>query len=216
LSGLVLIGPPGAGKGTQAKILQKRLGIDHISSGDLLRAAIATGTSKGRDAKRYMDRGELVPDDLVVSLIEERLIEDAARAFLLDGFPRTVRQAETLADMLARKGRSIDAALSLDVPTDELVARLGGRRTCRTCGAMFHMVFDPPRSPGVCDRCGGELYQREDDNEETIRARLRVFEKQTQPVLEHYAKQGKLRAVDGRGTPSEVSERVVAIIGDAR
>ena len=194
-------------------MLQQRLGLEHISSGDLLRAAIATGSSKGQQAKLYMDRGDLVPDDVVVSLIEDKLVHDNGGGFLLDGFPRTVNQAETLATMLGRRGRAIDAALSLDVPTEELVARLGGRRTCRVCGAMFHMAFDPPRIANVCDRCGGELYQRDDDNETTIRERLKVFERQTQPVLEHYAKLGKLRAVDGCGTPAQVAERVVKVIG---
>jgi adenylate kinase len=216
LSGLVLIGPPGAGKGTQAKMLQARLGVAHISSGDLLRAAIAEDSEKGRRAKEFMDRGDLVPDTLVVALIEERLDREANREFLLDGFPRTVAQAEILAAMLADRHGCISAALSLEVPREELVARLSGRRTCRTCGAMFHLVFDPPKVAGRCDRCGGELYQRDDDNEDTIRARLEVFDRQTQPVLDFYARQGKLRAVQGCGTPAEVLERVVTAIEGSR
>jgi adenylate kinase len=212
VAGLVLIGPPGAGKGTQAKMLEERFGVAHISSGDLLRAAIRDGSKRGKEAKAYMDRGELVPDELVVALIEDRLMREDGNGFLLDGFPRTVRQAETLSSMLTRHRRSIDAALSLQVPTEELVTRLGGRRTCRVCGAMYHLRFDPPRVPGRCDRCGGELYQRDDDNEGTIRARLEVFARQTQPVLQYYAQRSKLREVDGCGTPAEVLKRIVAVI----
>lgn len=216
MAGLVLIGPPGAGKGTQAKMLQGRLGVAHISSGDLLRAAIRAGSQNGRQAKTYMERGELVPDDVVVSLIEDQLAKDAERGFLLDGFPRTLTQAEALGTMLKRRERCVDAAVSLIVPVEELVARLGGRRTCRLCGAMYHMKFDPPKAPGVCDKCGGELYQRDDDNADTIRARLKVFERQTEPVLDYYRKKGKLREVDGLGSPSEVLDRVVGALGLGR
>lgn len=197
-------------------MLEKRLGVAHISSGDLLRAAIAEDSEKGRRAKEFMDRGDLVPDTLVVALIEERLDREADRGFLLDGFPRTVAQAEILAAMLAERRRCISAALSLEVPREELVARLSGRRTCRSCGAMFHLVFDPPKAADRCDRCGGELYQRDDDNEDTIRARLVVFDRQTQPVLDFYGRRGKLRAVQGCGTPAEVLERVVAAIEGSR
>jgi len=213
VAGLVLIGPPGAGKGTQAKMLKGRLGVSHISSGDLLRAAIATDGEPGRSAKQYMERGELVPDSLVVSLIEEELLRQNGRGFLLDGFPRTVTQAETLTDMLDRLHRHVDAAVSLSVPVDELIERLGGRRTCRVCGAMYHARFDPAKVPDVCDKCGGHLYQRDDDKPEVIRARLDVFNRQTEPVLDYYRKEGKLRQVNGLGSPQEVLERVVGALG---
>jgi adenylate kinase len=213
VAGLVLIGPPGAGKGTQAKMLEGRLGVAHISSGDLLRSAIRDDSQKGREAKTYMERGELVPDALVMSLIEEELVRQNGHSFLLDGFPRTIGQAEALTGMLSRLESDIDGAVSLRVPAEELIARLGGRRTCRICGAMYHMKFDPPRVGGVCDKCGGELYQRDDDNDDTIRARLVVFQKQTQPVLDYYRKRGKLHDIDGIGTPAEILERVVTALG---
>lgn len=213
MTGLVLIGPPGAGKGTQAKMLQGRLGVAHISSGDLLRAAIREGSDKGREAKTFMERGELVPDGIVVSLIEDQLTKDEDRGFLLDGFPRTLTQAEELGSMLKRRQKCVDAAVSLIVPAEELVARIGGRRTCRVCGAMFHMKFDPPKTDRVCDKCGGELYQRDDDNADTIRARLKVFHRQTEPVLDYYRKKGKLREIDGLGSPAEVLDRVVVALG---
>jgi adenylate kinase len=213
VAGLVLIGPPGAGKGTQARLLESRLGIAHISSGDLLRAAIGEGCSRGREAHEYMERGDLVPDDLVVALIEDELVRENSKGFLLDGFPRTVGQAVALSAMLTRLHRDVDAAVSLLVPVEEVVARLGGRRTCRVCGSMFHMKFDPPKAAGLCDKCGGELYQRDDDNDDTIRARLKVFERQTEPVVDYYKKEGKLREVDGSGPPAQVFERVVAALG---
>lgn len=214
MAGLVLIGPPGAGKGTQAKMLEGRLGVAHISSGDLLRSAIREDSDKGREAKTYMERGELVPDDLVMSLIEEELVRQNGHGFLLDGFPRTVGQAEALTGMLKRLDRGIDAAVSLRVPAEELIARIGGRRTCRVCGAMYHMKFDPPRNDSICDKCGGELYKRDDDNDDTIRARLSVFHRQTEPVLDYYRERGKLHDVDGLGSPNEILERVVAAIGE--
>lgn len=187
--------------------------MSHISSGDLLRAAIREGSDKGERAKAYMDRGELVPDDLVVALIEDHLPVENGAGFLLDGFPRTLSQAESLSAMLTRVGRRIGAAVSLQVPDEELVARLGGRRTCRVCGAMFHMRFDPPKVAGRCDRCGGELYRRADDNDGTIRARLEVFARETQPVLDYYARRGELRQIDGQGTPGEVLDRLVDAVG---
>ena len=213
MAGLVLIGPPGAGKGTQAKMLKGRLNVVHISSGDLLRESIREESARGREAKTYMERGQLVPDTLVVSLIEEELARENGRGFLLDGFPRTVVQAEALTSMLSKLHRRVDATVSLRVSAEELVARLGGRRTCRVCGAMYHVKFDPPKAAGLCDKCGGELYQRDDDNDDVIRARLKVFERQTQPVLDYYRAKGNLHEVDGMGAPSEVLERVVAALG---
>lgn len=195
-------------------MLEGRLGVAHISSGDLLRSAIREDSDKGREAKTYMERGELVPDDLVMSLIEEELVRQNGHGFLLDGFPRTVGQAEALTGMLKRLDRGIDAAVSLRVPAEELIARIGGRRTCRVCGAMYHMKFDPPRNDSICDKCGGELYKRDDDNDDTIRARLSVFHRQTEPVLDYYRERGKLHDVDGLGSPNEILERVVAAIGE--
>ena len=213
VTGLVLIGPPGAGKGTQAKMLEGRLGVAHISSGDLLRAAVREDSEYARTAQSFMERGELVPDEVVVGLIEGQLLKENGRGFLLDGFPRTVVQAEVLAGMLSRLRRCVDAAIRLMVPVEEVVARLSGRRTCRVCGAMYHIEFDPPKAPGACDKCGGELYQRDDDKPETIRARLEVFRRDTEPVVEYYRAKGKLREVDGLGSPGEVLDRVVAALG---
>jgi adenylate kinase len=208
---IVLLGPPGAGKGTQAKLMLERTGMVHISTGDLLRAAVASGSALGQAAKGYMDRGELVPDALVTDMIRERLAPlGASPSFMLDGFPRTVAQAEALEQMLAAQGYPLDHVVSLDVPREELVRRLSGRRTCRRCNAMFHVLFDPPRHPGVCDRCGGELYQREDDGEDTIRARLDVYDRATAPLVAFYRGRSLLREVDGTGATGDVRDRVLA------
>jgi adenylate kinase len=187
-----------------------RTGMAHISTGDILRAAVASGSALGTAAKDYMDRGELVPDALVTDMIRERLAQmGATPSFMLDGFPRTVAQAEALDTMLASHGAPLDHVVSLEVPREELVRRLSGRRTCRRCSAMFHESFDPPRRPGVCDRCGGELYQREDDSEETIGARLDVYDRATAPLIAFYRRRGLLREVDGIGTAADVLDRVL-------
>ena len=210
---LVLLGPPGAGKGTQARTLVKRFGIPQISSGDLLRAAVRDGTALGVEAKRYMDRGELVPDDLVVRMIEQRLAEpDAKKGWILDGFPRSLGQAQALGAMLKRGGIAIDKVVAVSVPEDDLVERLAGRRTCRNCGAMYHVEFDPPKITGVCDKCGSELYQREDDSEKTVRNRFRVFHESTRPLLDYYGKAGVLAKVDGFGQPDQVGKRIMKVL----
>jgi adenylate kinase len=211
---LILLGPPGGGKGTQAKLIEERLSIAHISTGDLLRQAVADRTELGGTAKQYMDRGELVPDELVIGMIEERVGNaDCERGFLFDGFPRNVAQAEALGAMLDGRGLSLDYVVSLEVPESELVKRLTGRRTCRQCGSMCHVVFDPPREEGVCNRCGGELYQRDDDREETIRARLEVYRDQTEPLLDYYRSRSLLHQVDGVGETSDVLARVMSHVG---
>jgi len=207
---MILMGPPGAGKGTQAKLLQERFDVPHISSGDLLRVAVRRKTPLGVQAKRFMDRGELVPDDVLLGTIEERLRRnDCATGFLLDGFPRTVAQADALVAMLLSMGTHIDNVTSLIVPRDELVKRLSGRRTCRECGAMYHIIFDPPNNPGICNKCNGELYQRDDDQEDTILARLDVYDSQTAPLLALYRRRGVLHEVDGVGSPDQVFERIL-------
>ena len=210
---LILLGPPGAGKGTQAKRLIERYGIPQISTGDILRAAVREGTELGKTAKQYMDAGKLVPDEVVIGIIEERLKEpDCAKGYILDGFPRTVAQADALTEVLARMGQSIDHVVSIEVPDEELVERLTGRRTCRNCGAMYHVKFSPPKKPGVCDKCGGELFQRDDDKEETIRARLKVYQDQTAPLIAYYEKAGLLRRVSGVGTVDEIYERILGVL----
>jgi len=206
---LVLIGPPGSGKGTQARLLRERLGARHISSGDLLRDAVRRQTPKGLEAKAYMDRGKLVPDALVVSLIEEQLRAIDGQEFLLDGFPRNLEQAQTLAELLDELELPIDHVISLRVPAEEVVRRLSGRRTCSGCGAMFHTAFLPPKKAGRCDHCGGALVQRDDDREETVRSRLEVFARETEPLLDWYRQRGLLRDVDGSGTPEEVFARIL-------
>jgi adenylate kinase len=212
----VLLGAPGAGKGTQAERIAERYGLPHVSTGDILRAAVARGSEMGRAAQRYMEAGELVPDEVVVGVVRERLDEpDTADGFLLDGFPRTIEQAERLDAMLAARGRALTHVILLDVPEDELVERLAGRRLCRECGRGYHVVFDPPQEPGVCDVCGGELYQRADDDEDTVRNRLAVYREQTEPLVGYYIDRGVLRTVSGGGKlPDEVFVEVVELLGD--
>jgi adenylate kinase len=207
---IVLMGPPGAGKGTQAKLMRERTGMAHISTGDLLRQAVAAQTELGLAAKGYMDRGELVPDSLVIGMIDHCLRGDGvASSFMLDGFPRTVAQAEALDGTLQGRHAPLEHVVSLAVPREELVRRLSGRRTCLQCGAMFHLAFDPPRQAGVCDRCGGTLYQRDDDREETIRARLDVYDRSTAPLENFYRARGLLREIDGTGSAADVLDRVL-------
>ncbi|MBC7356977.1 MAG: adenylate kinase [Desulfacinum sp.] len=211
---IILLGPPGAGKGTQAKRLIDAYGIPQISTGDMLRAALKEGTPLGLEAKKYMDKGALVPDEVVVGLVKERIQQDDCKnGYMLDGFPRNVSQAETLDKMLSELGQSIDHVVCIDVPDEELVKRLTGRRTCRDCGAGFHVMFDPPKKDGVCDKCGGELYQRDDDNEATVKSRLKVYGDQTKPLIDYYEKQGKLRKIDGVGSIDEIFARIKAVLG---
>lgn len=211
---LVLLGPPGAGKGTQARMLESKLHAPQVASGDLLRAAVKNRTPLGVEARRYMDKGALVPDELVLKLIEERLNQpDAAGGFILDGFPRNVAQAETLTRMLESRGEKLDRVVALIVPDAEIVKRISGRRTCRNCGAMYHLIYDPPRNVGVCNECHGELYQREDDAEETVRMRLKVYAESTRPLLEHYGRLGLLSEIDGLGATEEIERRILRALG---
>jgi len=213
---LVLLGPPGAGKGTQARMLGERIHAPQIASGDLLREAVRDSTPLGVKARSYMDKGSLVPDELVLKLIDSRLDQpDAKRGWILDGFPRSVPQAEALAGMLQQRGETISKVVAINVPDDELVKRISGRRTCRNCNEMYQVSFDPPAKPGVCNKCGGELYQREDDKEETVRHRLQVYNDATKPLLEYYGKAGLLSQVDGMGRPEEILNRILAKIGES-
>jgi len=211
---IVLIGPPGAGKGTQARMLQQTFGIPQISTGDLLREAVREGTVLGQQARAYMDAGELVPDQLVTAMVVERLRRsDCAAGFLLDGFPRTIAQAEALAAELAQHQQRLDGVISLVVPRAELVERLSGRWVCRDCGAMYHERFSPPQRSGVCDRCQGVLYQRSDDSAATVNARLEVYERATAPLLSYYRAHTLLRETDGSGKPEEVLRRITTALG---
>jgi adenylate kinase len=207
---MILIGPPGVGKGTQAKLLEERFDVPHISSGDLLRSNVKRKTPLGVQAKRFMDRGELVPDSILLGAIDERLRRnDCSRGFILDGFPRTVPQADALTSMLADMGTHLDSVISIQVPREEVVKRLSGRRTCRECGTMYHIIFDPPSNPGICNKCNGELYQRDDDQEDTIMARLDVYDRVTAPVLAAYRERQLLREVNGVGSQDQVLTRIV-------
>jgi adenylate kinase len=207
---LILLGPPGAGKGTQAQMIAESNHIPQISTGDILRKAVKDGTPLGKKAKGFMDQGKLVPDEVVIGIIDERLREpDCHPGFILDGFPRTTSQAEALQSILPKMGKSIDHVINIEVDTEELVRRLTGRRTCKNCGAMFHILFHPPRQEGKCDRCGGPLDQREDDKEETIRVRLNEYQRQTAPLIEYYQLKKLLRPVRGVGGEKEIFERIV-------
>lgn len=205
------MGPPGSGKGTQAKLLSQRFGVPHVSSGDLLRSAVKRKTPVGLQAKRYMDRGELVPDEIVLGAVEERLREaDCAEGFILDGYPRTLAQESALSATLARMQTRIDQVVSLTVAPEEVVKRLTGRRTCRDCGAPYHIIFEPPRNPGICNHCNGELFQRDDDHEDTVMARLDVYERSTAPLIATYRRGGVLCEVDGIGGQEQVLARILA------
>lgn len=208
---LVLLGAPGAGKGTQAKKLIEKYGIPQISTGDILRKAVADGTPLGKEAKSYMDKGELVPDSVVIGLVKERIAQDdCKKGYILDGFPRNTAQAEVLDKVLAEMGAPLDTALSVDVDKDVLMKRLTGRRTCKSCQQMYNVYFSPPKKEAVCDKCGGELFQRDDDKEETIRKRLDVYDAQTAPLMDYYKKKGLLKSVAGVGDINEIFSQVCA------
>jgi len=206
-----MIGPPGAGKGTQARLLSERFGIPQISTGEILREAQDEGTALGREAQRYMDEGRLVPDDIVIGIVDQRLgATDCTKGFILDGFPRTVAQAQALDGILRRHGTTLDAVVAVEVPRAELVERLAGRLVCRSCGAMYHRTFDPPGVPNVCDRCGATLSQRDDDREDRISRRLDQLAKEVAPVAHYYREAGLLRPVDGTGSRDDVFARITA------
>ena len=212
---LILLGPPGCGKGTQAKILIDTYHIPQISTGDILREAIKKESPLGVEAKTHMDQGSLVPDHLVIKIIEERLKQaDCNRGFVLDGFPRTVAQAEALDTTLSEMGSKLEYVFSIEVDDGELIRRLTGRRVCRECGESYHIEFNPPKQEGLCDSCQGELYQRDDDKEETIRNRLKVYQDQTSPLISFYQRKDVLHSMDGVGSIEEIKERLLNIIND--
>ena len=215
---LILLGPPGAGKGTQAERLREDFGVPHISTGDMLRAQVAAGTELGLEAKKYMDAGELVPDEVIVGMIVHRVPDsDAGDGFLLDGFPRNEAQAQALAQALGSLDRRLTAVLAIEVPDDEVVRRLAGRRVCvKNPGHIYHVDFDPPKHEGICDQDGSRLIQREDDREETIRKRLEVYHAQTAPLIDYYDGAGLLRRFDGRRSADEVHARIRATLATLR
>ena len=209
---VVFLGPPGAGKGTQAKLLSQRLGFLHLSTGDILREAVKKQTPLGIKAKEYMDRGELVPDNLIIALIEEYLPKEGG--VILDGFPRTIAQAEALENMLSAKGKKVSKVLLFDSPDEVIIDRLSGRRVCSNCGAVYHIKYNPPKKEGVCDLCGGSLVQREDDKEEVIKNRLEVYKRQTQPLIDFYKKKGIIYRLDATKSVEELFAEVEGIIKD--
>ncbi|MBC7263605.1 MAG: adenylate kinase [Chloroflexi bacterium] len=214
---IVLLGAPGAGKGTQAEILSQRLGLPHVASGDLFREALRDETPLGLRARSYMERGELVPDEVTIAMVAERLEKpDCANGVILDGFPRTIPQADALDAVLARHGQAVNLVPYIKVSVESLLKRLGGRWTCRTCGTVYHMLFDPPRVAGVCDVCGGELYQRADDTPETQRKRIDVYFEQTQPLIEYYRQRGLLVEIDGEKDIDGVQAELLAAIESRR
>lgn len=207
---LILLGAPGAGKGTQAEIFSRRLGIPTISTGNILRAAMKNGTPVGLKAKEYVESGRLVPDDVIIGIVEERLAEaDCASGYILDGMPRTIPQAKAL----EARGIGIDCAVSIEISDEAIIERMAGRRTCKNCGATYHVVNVPPKTEGVCDFCGGELTVRKDDTPETVRARLQVYHEETEPLKAFYAERGKLRSVENRATIEETMAAVAEVLG---
>ncbi|MBO2945798.1 adenylate kinase [Paenibacillus sp. F411] len=214
---ILFMGPPGAGKGTQAEAIVNTFGIPHISTGDAFRLAIKQGTPIGVKAKEYIDQGLLVPDDVTIGIVEERLQQsDCEKGFLLDGFPRTLSQAEALDDILNRMNTGLDHVINLKVDRDKLLARLTGRRICKSCGATYHVIFNPPKQEGICDKCGGELYQRSDDNEESVGIRLDEYINKTAPLLTFYENKGLLRQMDGEQEIDVVSEEIASILRGSR
>ena len=214
---LLFLGPPGAGKGTQARELAREWGVPQVATGDMLREAMVAGTPLGREAKQYYDRGELVPDDVILKMVAERFGQpDAAQGFILDGFPRTIAQADGLGAMLETLGHKIDGVIYFDVSEPELIRRLTGRRLCRRCQTPFHVVSAPPQREGICDKCGGELYQRVDDSEATVRNRLEVYKRQTAPLLDYYRQRGLLRTVSGEGTVDKIRQDLREAAGAAK
>ncbi|HEY3315390.1 MAG TPA: adenylate kinase [Bacillota bacterium] len=210
---LMLLGPPGVGKGTQAKLLATEYKVPHISTGDILRQEVRDGTELGRKAKEYMERGALVPDELILAMFEGRLEKDDTRAgFIADGFPRTIPQAEAFDQMLARRGQRLEAVVTIEAPLEELVRRSAGRRVCRSCGAPYNVYYQPSKVEGVCEVCGGELYQRDDDREATVRRRQEVYRAETAPLIAHYEQQGLVRRVDGSQPVEEVLASIKRIL----
>jgi adenylate kinase len=210
---LVLVGPPGAGKGTQAQFISSHFAVPKISTGDIFRTNVSEGTELGVEARKFMDAGDHVPDEVTIAMVKDRLsYDDVSEGFLLDGFPRTVHQAEVLDGMLAERGNAVDVVLELVVDDEEVVRRLSGRRTCRQCGHVWHVDFDPPADEGTCDRCSGELFQRDDDSEDTIRHRLDVYADQTSPLIGYYGDKGLLRGVDATGPVEDVTDRAINVL----
>jgi len=214
---LVLLGAPGAGKGTQAAVISSELKLPHLASGDLFRQAVQKGTKLGEMVKNYMEKGALVPDDVTIQVISERLNEpDCSKGCVFDGFPRTIEQAKSLDKVLVERSNAIDKAIYIDIPEEELMKRLGGRWICRQCQAPYHEIHSPPKVPGKCDRCGGELYQRTDDNADTVKERLKVYFAQTTPVLDYYEQKGKLIRINGKQGIDQVSENVLKALGHSK
>lgn len=212
---ILLMGPPGAGKGTQAANLVKEFGIPHISTGDMFRAAVKEGTELGLQAKACMDAGKLVPDEVTIGIVKERLAKpDCKKGFILDGFPRTAEQADALTGILKELGLSLTAAINITVPAADLIERAVGRRICKSCGATYHVKFNPPQKAGVCDTCAGDLYQRADDSEETMKNRLSVYEAQTKPLIAYYKKAGVYKEIDGRQAIDDVKAAMIAALKD--
>ena len=211
---IIMLGAPGAGKGTQAKMIAEKYSIPHISTGDIFRANIKGGTELGMEAKKYMDQGQLVPDELTVKILLDRVAnDDCKNGYVLDGFPRTIPQAEVLDKALTELGDAVDYAIDVDVPDENIINRMGGRRACVTCGATFHMVHVPPKKEGICDKCGSELILRDDDQPETVKKRLDVYHAQTQPLIEYYTKKGILKTVDGTVDMMDVFAAITDILG---
>ncbi|MGN1160552.1 MAG: adenylate kinase [Lachnospiraceae bacterium] len=211
---IIMLGAPGAGKGTQAKMIADKYGVPHISTGDIFRANIKNGTELGMEAKKYMDAGKLVPDELTVKILLDRVAQDDCKnGYVLDGFPRTIPQAEVLDQALTELGDQVDYAINVDVPDENIVNRMSGRRACLACGATYHIVHVPPKKEGICDRCGKELVLRDDDKPETVLNRLKVYHEQTQPLIEYYTKKGILKTVDGTVDMNDVFAAIVAILG---
>jgi adenylate kinase len=210
---IILVGPPGCGKGTQAKMIEEHYNIPQLSTGDMLRAAVREGTEVGTKAKGYMDRGGLVPDDIIVEVMRNRIQkDDCDSGYILDGFPRTLGQAEALDRMLAEMNQPLTTVIAIAVPDEEVVRRLSGRRQCKNCGTGFHIAFNKPKKDGICDKCGGELYQRDDDNEQTIRSRLKVYYEQTSPLLDYYRERNLLNEVDGVGSIDQIYDAICSLI----